>query len=223
MKIALEQAQRLEAFVESDMKRAKNERIQNTLAALRSNSNGVAAFQNGKKDGSAKTTKRGFSLVDVDNFGDDDSVIKSKTVFECSSEAGLRLAKRPKNEAADLRALREAVEADCRSAQKRNPLLYLEILEEFGQPVVMCLLRITEIKLPKLVLRVQRGYPRKGGATYGFERPPFGWVGALDEIRKRFKRALATAPAASVGVAAFLDAWAQTADAVINGSDISEA
>jgi len=120
-----------------------------------------------------------------------------------------------------LKALREAVEADCEAAKKRNPLLSIEILEEFGQPVVSCLL-ITEIRLPKLILRVQRGYPRKGGATYGFERPPMGWIGVLDEIRTRFKRALATAPAASVGVAAFLDAWAREADAVLNGSQLTE-
>lgn len=216
VKEAVEQTHRLEVFVESEMKRARSERIQNTLAALRNNAN-VSASGAGGND-----KKRPASLVDVDNFGGKDSVIKSKTVFECSSEAGLRLAKRPKNEAADLKALREAVEADCEAAKQRNPLLSIEILEEFGQPVVTCLLLIAEIRLPKLVLRVQRGYPRKGGATYGFERPPIGWVGVLEEIRTRFKRALATAPAASVGVAAFLDAWAREADAVINGSHLTD-
>lgn len=217
VKEAVEQSQRLEGYVDTEMKRAKSERIQNTLAALRNNASVKAALA-----AKGKGAKRQASLVDVDNFGERDGVIKSKTVFECSSEAGLRLAKKPKNEAQDLKSLREAVEADCKAAQERNPLLLIEIIEEFGQPVVTCLLRITEIKLPKLVLRVQRGYPRKGGATYGFERPPMGWVGVLDEIRSRFKRALATAPAASVGVAAFLDAWAREADAVINGSHLSE-
>lgn len=212
---ALTHTHGVEQYLEIDMKRAKNERIQNTLAAVRNNGSMKASM-------ASKGTKRQASLVDVDNFGRKDGVIKSKTVFECSSEDGLRLAKRPKNEAQDLKSLREAVEADCRAAQERNPLLIIEIIEEFGQPVVTCLLKIMEIRLPKLVLRVQRGYPRKGGANYGFERPPMGWVGVLDEIRTRFKRALATAPAASVGVAAFLDAWAHEADAVINGSHLSE-
>ena len=217
VKDAMEQAQRLEAYVDAEMKRAKSERIQNTLAALRNNSSAVSA-----EDSKRRGTKRQASLVDVNNIASKDGLIKSKTVFECSSEAGLRLAKRPKNEAADLRSLREAVEADCKAAKERNPLLMIEVIEEFGQPVVTCLLKIPEIRLPKLVLRVARGYPRKGGCTYGFERPPMGWVGVLDEIRTRFKRALATAPAASVGVAAFLDAWATEADAVINGSRLSD-
>lgn len=215
VKDALMHAKHVEQYLDNDTKRAKNERIQNTLAALRNNVSMKATL-------TGKGTKRQASLVDINNFGRKDGVIKSKTVFECSSEDGLRLAKRPKNEAQDLNSLREAVEADCRAARERNPLLIIEIIEEFGQPVVTCLLKIMEIRLPKLVLRVQRGYPRKGGATYGFERPPMGWVGVLDEIRTRFKRALATAPAASVGVAAFLDAWAREADAVINGSHLSE-
>lgn len=202
----------------SEQSRTKLERIHNTLAALRNNS----GIKGSDVDGKNKGRKRQASLVDVDNFGDKDGVIKSKAVFECSSEAGLRLAKRPRNEAQELKSLREAVEADCKAAQERNPLLIIDIIEEFGQPVVTCLLNIQEIRLPKLILRVQRGYPRKGGATYGFERPPMGWVDVLHEIRTRFKRALATAPASSVGVAAFLEAWAREADAVINGSYLSE-
>lgn len=212
---AVEYTQRLESYVDNEAKKARSERIQNTLAALRNNvgASGAAFDKHG--------VKRQFGLVDVDNF-DSKGVISSKTVFECSGEGGLRLAKKPKNEVADVKTLREAVEADCRAAKERNPLLMIRVTEEFGQPVVTCLLNIPEIRLPKLVLRVQRGYPRKGGATYGFERPPMGWVGVLDDIRTRFKQALASAPAASVGVAAFLDAWAREADAVINGSHLSD-
>lgn len=212
---AVEYAQRFELYVESEGRKAKNERIQNTLAALRNNvgASGIAGSKHG--------VKRQSCLVDVDNFATQ-GVVSSKTVFECSGETGLRLAKKPRNEVADVKTVRDAVEADCKAAKERNPMLMIEITEEFGQPVVTCLLNIPEIRLPKLVLRVQRGYPRKGGATYGFERPPMGWVGVLDEIRTRFKQALATAPAASVGVAAFLDAWAREADIVINGSQLSE-
>lgn len=201
---------RWEQAVESEMKRGKAERIQNTLAALR-NVNSTSALVSGVGD-----KRRSSSLVDVENCKEGDGIIRSKSVFECSSEQGLRLAKRPKNDAADLKSVREAVEADCKAAQERNPLLSLNIYEEFGQPVVECMLLIEEIKLPKLVLRVQRGYPRKGGATYGFERPPLGWVGVLATIRARFKRCLANAPATSVGVAAFLDAWAREAESVVD-------
>lgn len=216
VKEAVDNTAKLEVYVEVELKRAKNERIQNTLAALRNNAGGVGGGLDGRG------TKRQASLVDVDNFDSKEGVIKSKTVFECSGDSGLRLAKRPKNEAADVKSLRDAVEADCKAAIERNPLIMISIAEEFGQPVVTCMLKIPEIRLPKLVLRVQRGYPRKGGATYGFERPVMGWIGVLDEIRTRFKQALATAPAASVGVAAFLNAWAREADAVINGSRMSD-
>lgn len=211
VKLAVERAERLEQYVEKEMMRGKAERIQNTLAALRNASN--AAPANGKKRGLRHT-----SLVDVENHTEAQDAIRAKTVFEASSENGLRLAKRPKSEAADIKSLKDAVEADCRSAQERNPLLSIEITEEFGQPVVTCQLLIEDIKLPKLILRVQRGYPRKGGATFGFERPPLGWVGVLDEIRTRFKRSLANAPATSVGVAAFLDAWAREAEEVIDAN-----
>lgn len=217
---ALKQTLRWEQYVENDSKRSKAERIQNTLAALRNVSGG-------------RSNKRPSSLVDVENCnsststvsggndakekgsGNGNGRIRSKSVFECSSEQGLRLAKRPKNEASDLKALREAVEADCKAAQRRNGLLEMTITEEFGQPVVACQLLIEEIRVPKLILRVQRGYPRKGGATYSFERPPLGWVGILEEIRCRFKRAVQNAPATSVGVAALLDAWAREAESVI--------
>lgn len=210
VKQAAERAEKLEQYVQKEMLRGKAERIQNTLAALRNASNEPV---NSKKRGLGHT-----SLVDVENHSEVNGVIKAKTVFEASGDNGLRLAKKPKNESADIKSLKDAVEADCRSAQERNPLLSIDITEEFGQPVVMCQLLIEDIKLPKLILRVQRGYPRKGGATFGFERPPLGWVGVLDEIRTRFKRSLDNAPATSVGVAAFLDTWAREAEEVIDAN-----
>lgn len=213
---------RLEQAVESEMERRKAERIQNTLVALRNLSN-TSALVSGVGD-----KKRSSSQLDLENCSEGDGMIQSKSVFESSSEQGLRLAKRPKNNIADLKSARESVEADCKAAQERNPVLSLEIYEEFGQPVVECMLLIEEIKLPKLVLRVQLGYPRKGGVTYGFERPPLGWVGVLATIRARFKRCLAYAPAASVGVAALLDVWAREAESVVEAelrswcSDVSD-
>lgn len=204
----VDQALRWEAFMHSDSKRGQTERIQNTLAAL-------CSMNNASGSGSGELKKRPSSLVDVNNCAEGDDIIRSKSVFECSTEQGLRLAKRPKNDATDLRCAREAVEADCKAAQELNPLLDLEIVEEFEKPVVKCMLLIEEIKLPKLVLRVERGYPRKGGASYGFERPPLGWVGIVGEIRTRFLKALGNVPTTSIGVAAYLDAWAREAEAVV--------
>jgi hypothetical protein len=224
VKTALEQSQRLENLVDSEMKRAKNERIQNTLTALRNNNllsaSDVSDVTNRFQ---TPTEKRPLSSLDVQNSPGEDNVIKSKTVFECSAEVGLRLAKRPKNETADLKALRDAVEADCRAAKARHENISLEICTEYGLPVVVCQLLIPEIKLPKLYLRVQRGYPRKGGATYRFERPPLGWVGVLLAVKARFKNAMSIAPAASVGVAAYLDAWAREAEAAIAEAKEDEA
>lgn len=217
VKAAFDQTQRLEVRLAAEMTRARNERIQNTLTALRSSKSDtiVSVGRAGGKE------KRPFSFIDVDNGrASAGGVIETKTVFECSVDLGLRLAKRPRNETADLKALRDAVEADCRAARARHPVLSLEIAEEYGLPLVTCQLMIEEIRLPKMYLRVQRGYPRKGGATYGFERPPLGWVGVLCEIHARFRSAIAIAPSSSVGVAVYLDAWAQGATSVC---DVAEA
>jgi hypothetical protein len=92
--------------------------------------------------------------------------------------------------------------------------LSLEITLEYGLPLVTCQLLVEDIRLPKMYLRGQRGYPRKGGAAYGFERPSLGWVGILSEVRRRFKNAIAVVPSSSAGVAAYLDAWAREATAV---------
>jgi hypothetical protein len=212
VQMALEQSQLLESRLETEMKRAKSERIQNTLTALRNHNGKATVIVVGGKE---KNEKMPYSLVDMDNGAVDGDVIKSKTVFECS-EVGLRLAKRPKNESAEIRALRDAVEADCASAQARYPSLALHITEEYGLPLVTCQIMIPEIKLPKLLLRVQRGYPRKGGATYGFERPALGWVGVLADIHLRFKNAISVSPGPSVGLASYLDAWACEATAVMD-------
>jgi hypothetical protein len=213
VKMALEQSQRLEAKLEAEMKRAKSERIQNTLTALCNHNGKATVIALSGKDG---REKRPYSLVDMDNVAGSDDVIKSKTVFECSAEVGLRLAKRPKNESVEIRALRDAVEADCASAKARHPSLALQVTEEYGLPLVTCQLMIPEIKLPKLFLRVQRGYPRKGGATYGFERPALGWVGVLADIHLRFKNAISISPGSSVGLASYLEAWASEATVVMD-------
>lgn len=217
---ALEQAERLEAYV-GRMQKAKSERIKNTVNALRMVSSSPCKI-GGNRNGSKRKAEAlaSPSENDVTNVTSKDGLIASKAVFECSREEGLQLVKRPRRIASSL-SLRQMVDAECTAAKKRNRLLMTEVSEEFGQPVVTCVLKIPEIRLPKLVLRVEKGYPRKGGCTYGFERPPIGWVGVLDEIRERFTRALARAPAVNVGVAAVLEDWAMAADTAINGSWLS--
>lgn len=135
----------------------KSEWIQNTIAGLRNLSWGRS-----KKRGNDDNNDDGSGYIEEHNR---------------KLEQGLRLAKRQKNEASDLKALREVVEAVCKAAQRRNGLLEMKISEDFGQPVLACQLLIEEIRVPKLILRVQRGYRRTGGATHCFERPPLRWWG----------------------------------------------
>eukprot|EP00173_Palmaria_palmata_P005438 Plantae.Rhodophyta-Palmaria_palmata.ctg967.p1 GENE.Plantae.Rhodophyta-Palmaria_palmata.ctg967~~Plantae.Rhodophyta-Palmaria_palmata.ctg967.p1 ORF type:complete len:280 (-),score=62.32 Plantae.Rhodophyta-Palmaria_palmata.ctg967:863-1681(-) len=219
VKGALDNVQRLEVRRTQEAKRAKQDRIQITLTTMHNNSNKIAVVwvdadgkQVEKGTPGACLEKRPFSLVDVDNSpSGPDNVIQSKAVFESSPDLGVRLAKRHKNDSADLKSLHDAVEADCEAARDRHDVLSLDIGEEFGLPLVTCQLMIDSIRLPKMYLRVQRGYPRKGGSTYAFERPPLGWVGVLCDVRMRFKNAIALTPSSSVGVATYLDAWAQAA------------
>lgn len=142
----------------------------------------------------------------------DGTVIQSKTVFECSADAGLRLAKRPRLAGSELSALRDVVDDEVRAALTRRPAMKVSVNTEFGLPVVRAALRTACIRLPRLVIRVPRGYPRKGAAGVAFERPPLGWVDDLAAIRAGFADAIAAAPAAAVGVATALDAWGRQAD-----------
>lgn len=142
----------------------------------------------------------------------DGTVIQSKTVFECSADSGLRLAKRPRLAGSELSALRDVVDDEVRAALTRRPAMKVTVNTEFGLPVVRAALRTACLRLPRLVIRVPRGYPRKGAAGVAFERPPLGWVDDLAAIRAGFADAIAAAPAAAVGVATALDAWGRQAD-----------
>lgn len=143
------------------------------------------------------------------------AVIQSKTVFECSADAGLRLAKRPRQAGSELTALRDVVDDEVRAALSRRPAMKVSVTTEFGLPVVRAALRTSCIRLPRLVIRVPRGYPRKGAAGVAFERPPLGWVDDLAAVRAGFADAIAAAPAAAVGVATALDAWGRQADLLL--------
>mmetsp|Transcript_16002 Transcript_16002/g.32172 ORF Transcript_16002/g.32172 Transcript_16002/m.32172 type:complete len:413 (-) Transcript_16002:321-1559(-) len=203
VKTAMDHSHRLESFVENELKKAKQERIQNTLAALRQ---GLAESNRG-------TSKiRARPIIEVENFSIEGAVIKSKTIFECTCENGLRTAKRSRNDSTDVRTLKEAVKLECQSAEKRNPRIVLEVSEEFGLLMVLCSLPMPGVRIPKLILRIPRGYPRKGGAGYGFERPPLGWIGNSNVARSRFREIIACAPASTVGVATLLDTWASAVE-----------
>lgn len=115
------------------------------------------------------------------------------------------------------RPLREIIEDTCSAAKLRNEKLILEIVEEFGLPVIHCMLRIPEMRLPKLVVMIQRGYQQKRCITYGFERPPMGWVGVLGLIRRQFQKRLEVEHEGSVEPAMLLEAWASSADVVMSG------
>lgn len=119
------------------------------------------------------------------------------------------------------RSLRCAVEDDCKSVMKSNPKIFANIKEEFRKPVVYCLLRIPEVRLPKLVVRTHGAYPGTG-TTYAFERPSLGWIGVVADIKSLFERNLSSIATSKRGVAAVLEAWAQAADAIINGPPLSE-
>eukprot|EP00172_Hildenbrandia_rubra_P001363 Plantae.Rhodophyta-Hildenbrandia_rubra.ctg1906.p1 GENE.Plantae.Rhodophyta-Hildenbrandia_rubra.ctg1906~~Plantae.Rhodophyta-Hildenbrandia_rubra.ctg1906.p1 ORF type:complete len:731 (-),score=140.71 Plantae.Rhodophyta-Hildenbrandia_rubra.ctg1906:2660-4744(-) len=224
VKTAVKEATMLEKYVDAEVKNAKTERIQNTLAALQTDNDENKANEMSETEERGVKRRSSDAHTNVDNVPlEKGGVIESKGVFECSSDQGLRLAKRIKTEKTDIRFLKAAVEAECRAAVAKNPILVVSIEEEFGFPVVSALLKIDSIKLPKLVVSVERGYPRKGGAAYGFERPPLGFTGILEELRGRFKRAVQASPANNYTVASLLNAWAREADAVCNDSRMAKA
>lgn len=196
---------RLEQAVVYGMDRSKAERIQSTLFAL-VNLNSTSALVSG-----VGTKRRYSSLTDEENCSERDKMICAKSLFQCSSKQVVRSTKRTKIDGADRKFMRQVVEEECKAVQERNPVLALEMREEFGNPVVECMLLIEEIKVPKLVLRVSRGYPSKGGVAYEFERPPLGWVGVLVTIRDCFKARMSYAPKITLGISDVLEAWAHEA------------
>lgn len=179
----------------------QGERIESTLESLR------------KDKDAARVKKKRYGSVE--NRASGNEAIKAETVFESTADGGSRLTKMAKTESDVAKSLKSVVEADCILAQTRNPLLSIDITEEFDQPVVTCQVLIEDIKLPKLRLRVQRGYPKRGTVSHSFERPPLGWVGVLETVRARFTNAIDAAPGTGISVATFLEAWGREAQAVV--------
>eukprot|EP00172_Hildenbrandia_rubra_P001599 Plantae.Rhodophyta-Hildenbrandia_rubra.ctg2166.p1 GENE.Plantae.Rhodophyta-Hildenbrandia_rubra.ctg2166~~Plantae.Rhodophyta-Hildenbrandia_rubra.ctg2166.p1 ORF type:complete len:1046 (+),score=186.63 Plantae.Rhodophyta-Hildenbrandia_rubra.ctg2166:618-3755(+) len=227
VKVAVREATLLEKFVDAEVGKAKSERVQNTLAALQifendERDNGNISSESGDLVGQKRA--RSVDSPDIDNVSyDSDGVLESQVVFECSCDEGLRLAKRVKSIKTDMLFLKSAVEEECKAAVTKNPILVVSIEEEFGFPVVHAMLNIESIKLPKLIISVQRGYPRKGGAEYGFERPPFGFTGVLEKLYNAFKVELERSPARFYSVAGILNAWARKADLICNESKMANA
>ena len=187
-------AEKLLIFALKTEKAMKLERVRNTLQALQR----MVSVR--KKRNAAKVKN--------------ETIVKQKTSFVFSNEGGMGIVK---EDLPNLKSLRGRVEADCDAAKSRNSLLDLEILEEFGSALIECQLLIEEIKLPKLILRVKKGYPESGTVTYAFERPPLGWVGIVAEIHNRFKKELEeNMGGSSASVTAILDGWARVAKEVVD-------
>jgi len=85
VQMAVEQVQKLDEFVDAEMKRVKSDRIQNTLQALRNPSKVEMSSSGLLGAGNPET-----AIMSPNNF------ISSRVVFECSVD-GLRLAKKPKS------------------------------------------------------------------------------------------------------------------------------
>ena len=115
-------------------------------------------------------------------------------------------------------SLLEIINAECDSACKKHKKLLINIVQKWNKPVVECLLAYQCIRLPKIVINVGGSYRKDLSASVGFERPPFGWVSVLTEIKKRFTTLMATRG----GVNAILQAWAAAAGDVLGDEDIQK-
>ena len=111
--------------------------------------------------------------------------------------------------------LHDTIKAECDTIVKNNSIIRMSISEEFGKPVIRCILLIPEIRLPALTLRVQNGYPEKDTITYVFDIPPLGWIDILEMIRERFHKRLADSATEKQTVAMILMAWASVAESVV--------
>eukprot|EP00737_Agarophyton_chilense_P000818 gb/GEZJ01000908.1/.p1 GENE.gb/GEZJ01000908.1/~~gb/GEZJ01000908.1/.p1 ORF type:complete len:1116 (+),score=144.66 gb/GEZJ01000908.1/:2931-6278(+) len=202
---------------EAEAKRRRSERIRSALAALRKR--GRASASDEEDETAKRGQKRRGSSADVENCEKGDEAIDTKAP-ECSTNSVLHLAKKPRHEPEDMQLLREAMRMDVEAVAKRNPRMQVKVIEEFGHPVVVCTLHLAEMQLPKLKLRVPHGYPRKGGATYGFERSPMECTGWIRDAQKRFGKRLSTA--SSANVATILDVWAREAEAAATEASASQ-
>lgn len=189
-----------------DLMRQKKERTNNTISAILHNT-----------DTKCRKSQQGDTQT-KDNLSHD-SVINTKHVFLCSSDDGLKSGKNDTRNRLQQNSTRSALKEDCKAAEARNPSLIIDILEEFGKPVVSCLLDIPEIRLPKLFLRVQNGYPRRSGTTYSFESPPMGWSNVVGLIRAEFIQSLEKTPGKYVCVGGVLEAWAKAASVILTTSN----
>lgn len=203
VKEALKYSGELEALMQKEMKRMRFERVQSTLSVLWRHKDLKREHARSLEQSELKASP------DTDNCNPK-GMNGSGRFLERSSE-GTHIAKKPRLVRSDIF---RAVEADCQAARAKYPSLRPQISEIYGLPVVTCSLESRLMQLPNLVLHVEQGYPQKGIARYGFERPTIGWVGLLGKIRERFQKTLESGEIAVNGVAAVLVAWANAADGV---------
>lgn len=198
-------AKMLEEYITAEIRDHQRKRLHDTIVSIGMN-------QSWRKRRS-KGTKRPLEGMNISNYSGN-KVIKSKCLFECSTEDGLMLARKKIKWTDTLRI----VEEDCNAVRDCFPAVKVDIEEEFGFPLVKCTLENKFMQLPVLIIRLDRGYPRSGGTRYGFERPAMGWIGVLADIKERFQYMLQTGSARHVGVSACLYAWADAVDTIINKS-----
>lgn len=205
VKEALKCTEQWEVLMRKETERTRTSRIQSTLAVLWRNRDLNREIVESSERGGLNTSLRTDSH-------DATGVTRSRTLLERSNEE-TRVEKRPRLAQSEIF---RTVEADCQAARERCPSLRTQTSDMYGLPIVSCTLENRLMQLPKLVLHVEQGYPRKGVARYGFEHPAMGWVGALRNIRECFRRTLQSEQTTANGVAAVLVAWADAVHEVVN-------
>ena len=115
-------------------------------------------------------------------------------------------------------SLLEILQAECDTAQEEHKKLLINIVQKWNKPVVECLLAYQCIRLPKIVIHVGGSYQKTLSTSVGFERPPFGWVSVLTDIKKRFTEKMLKGE----GVGAVLQAWAKAAEEVLGEEAIGK-
>ena len=119
-------------------------------------------------------------------------------------------------EGASESSLLEIIKEECDIAYKKHKKLMINIVQKWNKPVVECLLAYHCIRLPKIVIHVGGSYRKDLYTSVSFERPPFGWVSVLAEIKKRFTALMGKRE----GVSGVLQAWATAAEEVLGDEDI---
>jgi hypothetical protein len=131
--------------------------------------------------------------------------------------AQCRATKRIRTSTIESQQLLSSVRAECAAATVRYQQMQLDVVEEFGLPLVTCAIG----QAPPLHIRALYR-----GVTYSFGKARGGWVGALAEMRVRFKVEAAKyglEGTRKVGVGELLDAWVTSVHGVFGAKIVVQA